>query len=76
MAVVQDALPAVAPVPPAEAGPEIPSANSPAIRDLVARLQKRFGARCRVVPRSATGGKLEIEYTSLEELDGILAHIQ
>jgi ParB family transcriptional regulator, chromosome partitioning protein len=44
-------------------------------RDLVNRLQRRLGARCRVVMKSATSGRLEIEYTSLEELDGILARI-
>ncbi|MBK9515802.1 MAG: ParB/RepB/Spo0J family partition protein [Anaeromyxobacter sp.] len=42
------------------------------IRDLAARLQRRLGARCRVHQRTATTGKLEIDYTSLDELDGIL----
>jgi ParB family transcriptional regulator, chromosome partitioning protein len=50
-------------------------ADSPAIRDLASRLQRRLGARCRVLPRSAVAGKLEVEYTSLDELDGILAKI-
>jgi ParB family transcriptional regulator, chromosome partitioning protein len=45
------------------------------VRDLSARLSRRLGCRCRVLPRSAAAGKLEIEYTSLEELDGILARI-
>lgn len=49
--------------------------ESPALRDLVQRLQRRLGARCRVVPRGAAAGRLEIEYTSLEELDGILSRI-
>jgi len=49
--------------------------DSPALRDLVQRLQRRLGARCRVVPRGAASGRLEIEYTSLEELDGILSRI-
>ncbi len=49
--------------------------ESAAIRDLTQRLQRRLGARCRVVPRSATAGKLEVEYSSLDELDGILARI-
>ena len=53
-----------------EAGKE-----SPALRDLTQRLQRRLGARCRVVPRSAAAGRLEIEYTSLEELDGVLSRI-
>ncbi len=51
------------------------SRESPALRDLAQRLQRRLGARCRVVPRSAVAGRLEIEYTSLEELDGILSRI-
>ena len=49
--------------------------ETPAIRDLAHRLQRRLGARCRVVPKSAVAGKLEVEYTSLDELDGILAKI-
>ncbi|HZY06077.1 MAG TPA: ParB/RepB/Spo0J family partition protein [Anaeromyxobacteraceae bacterium] len=49
--------------------------DSPGLRDLTQRLQRRLGARCRVVPRGAAAGRLEIEYTSLEELDGILARI-
>jgi ParB family chromosome partitioning protein len=44
-------------------------------RDLVNRLQRRLGARCRVVPKSAQSGRLEIDYTSLDELDGILGRI-
>jgi ParB family chromosome partitioning protein len=50
-------------------------ADSPAIKALTQRLQRRLGTRCRVVPRSASAGKLEIEYSSLDELDGILAKI-
>ena len=49
--------------------------NTPALRDLTQRLQRRLGAKCRVVPRSAASGKLEVEYSSLDELDGILARI-
>lgn len=49
--------------------------ETPAIRDLTQRLQRRLGARCRVVPKSAVAGKLEVEYSSLDELDGILAKI-
>ncbi len=45
------------------------------IRDLSARLQRHLGARSKVVQKSATAGRLEIEYTSLDELDGILAKI-
>jgi ParB family chromosome partitioning protein len=49
--------------------------DSAAVRDLAQRLQRRLGARCRVVPRTAAMGRLEVHYTSLEELDGILARI-
>ncbi len=49
--------------------------DSPAITDLTQRLQRRLGTRCRVVPKSAVAGRLEIEYSSLDELDGILARI-
>jgi ParB family chromosome partitioning protein len=45
------------------------------VRDLAARLQRRLGARCRVIQKTARSGKLEIEYTSLDELDGILSKI-
>jgi len=50
-------------------------AETPAIRALAQRLQRRLGARVRVVPKSAVAGKLEVEYTSLDELDGILHKI-
>jgi ParB family transcriptional regulator, chromosome partitioning protein len=46
-----------------------------ATREVAQRLQRRLGARCRVTPRSEVAGRLEIEYTSLDELDGILARI-
>jgi ParB family chromosome partitioning protein len=49
--------------------------DTPAVRDLVNRLQRRLGARCRLVPKSQVAGRVEVEYTSLEELDGILAKI-
>jgi ParB family transcriptional regulator, chromosome partitioning protein len=49
--------------------------DSPAIRDLVNRLQRRLGARCRLVPKSQVAGRVEVDYTSLEELDGILSKI-
>jgi ParB family chromosome partitioning protein len=49
--------------------------DTAAVRDLTQRLQRRLGARCRVVPKSAFSGRLEVEYTSLDELDGILARI-
>jgi ParB family chromosome partitioning protein len=56
-------------------GPGANPANTPAIRDLTQRLQRRLGAKCRVVPRTTVAGRLEVEYSSLDELDGILAKI-
>jgi len=52
-----------------------PAGETAAVRALAQRLQRRLGARCRVLPKSAVAGRLEVEYTSLEELDGILAKI-
>jgi len=52
-----------------------PPAETPGTRDLAARLSRRLGCRCRVRTRTKVAGKLEIEYTSLEELDGILQRI-
>lgn len=46
--------------------------ESAAVRDLAARLQRRLGARCRLVQKTSVSGRLEVEYTSLDELDGIL----
>jgi ParB family chromosome partitioning protein len=48
-------------------------ADSPSVRAVVTRLQRRLGCRARVVPKSSSTGRIELEYTSLEELDGILA---
>lgn len=59
-----------------QAGPRRQApAETPGTRDLAARLSRRLGCRCRVLPRTKVAGKLEIEYTSLEELDGILQRI-
>ena len=55
--------------------PSTPPGDTPAIRDLTNKLQRRLGARCRVLPKTQVAGRLEIEYTSLEELDGILGKI-
>ncbi len=46
--------------------------ETPAVRALVQRLQRRLGCRCRVVARGEMSGRIEVEYTSLDELDGIL----
>jgi ParB family chromosome partitioning protein len=58
-----------------KSSPAANSAETPAIRDLTRRLQRRLGAKCRVVPKSSVAGRLEVEYSSLDELDGILAKI-
>ncbi len=52
-----------------------PAEGNASTRELVNRLQRRLGARCRVVQKSASAGRLEIDYTSLDELDGILSRI-
>ncbi len=49
--------------------------ESASTRDLTNRLQRRLGARCKIIQKSATAGHLEISYTSLDELDGILGKI-
>jgi ParB family chromosome partitioning protein len=59
----------------ARKGSDAPVADSASVRDLTQRLQRRLGAKCRVLPRTQQAGKLEIEYTSLDELDGILGRI-
>ena len=45
------------------------------MKALVTRLERRLGTRCRVVQKNAQSGKLEIDYGSLAELDGILDKI-
>ena len=50
-------------------------ALDPNIRSLQDELAERLGARVRV-EQSGKGGKLVIEYHSLDELDGILAKIR
>jgi ParB family chromosome partitioning protein len=59
---------------PKKAG-DAPAVDSASVKDLTQRLQRRLGAKCRVLPRTQQAGKLEIEYTSLDELDGILGRI-
>jgi len=54
-------------------GPKTKDNDSPALRALVGRLQRRLGCRCRILPKTPATGKLEMDYTSLEELEGILA---
>jgi ParB family transcriptional regulator, chromosome partitioning protein len=51
-------------------------AESANVRALVGRLERRLGTRCRLVQRTPQAGRIEIDYASLGELDGILAKIQ
>ncbi len=55
---------------------EAPTREDPNIRKLASDLSEKLGAKVQV-QHSATGkGKLVISYHTLDELDGILAHIQ
>jgi len=61
----------------AGAGPRRPAAAAdPDVRRLEQDLGERLGARVEVRQRRGGRGALVIHYTSLEELDGILAHLQ
>ncbi|MEK6748395.1 MAG: ParB/RepB/Spo0J family partition protein [Pseudomonadota bacterium] len=54
-----------------------PEAGSdPDIRRLQTQVSERLGAKVRIVHATNGKGRLEIGYNSLEELDGILAHIK
>jgi ParB family chromosome partitioning protein len=57
------------------AGKAKPAEGNASTRELVNRLQRRLGARCRVVQKSISTGRLEIDYATLVELDAILARI-
>lgn len=48
----------------------------PNIRQLQDNLAERLGARVAIQHRAKGGGKLVVAYNSLEELEGILAHIK
>ena len=62
-----------APKTPAEA---VPAGGSADVRRLENELSEKLGARVVFKQSSQGRGQLIISYTSLEELDGILAHIQ
>jgi ParB family chromosome partitioning protein len=49
--------------------------DSANVRALVQRLERRLGTRCRVVQKTPHSGKLEIDYATLAELDGVLEKI-
>ena len=52
-----------------------PAPASPAARDLVHRLEQALATRVKLVESSSKSGRLEIYYTSLDELDAVLAKI-
>jgi ParB family chromosome partitioning protein len=55
--------------------PASPARQSAAARDLTERLQRALGTRVKIVESGAGKGHLEIYYSSLDELDGILGKI-
>lgn len=62
-----------------QAGParqSAPRSLDPDVRRLQEELSERLGARVQVQQRSKGGGRLLIEYNSLDELDGILSHLR
>jgi ParB family transcriptional regulator, chromosome partitioning protein len=53
-----------------------PAAGDPNIEKLEQELAEKLGARVAIQPGRGGRGKLVVNYNSLDELDGILAHIQ
>jgi ParB family transcriptional regulator, chromosome partitioning protein len=51
-------------------------ARDPDIRRLEAELAEKLGAKVAVQHAASGSGKLVVSYNSLDELDGILAHIR
>ncbi len=56
--------------------PKAPGATDPDVRRLQAELAERLGARVSIQHGRGGKGRLVISYTSLDELEGILAHIR
>ncbi len=56
--------------------PRVPARKDPDIRQLENSLADKLGASVQIRPGRGGKGKLEISYNSLDELDGILAHIR
>lgn len=57
-------------------GPSRKTAIDPDVRRLQDDLADRLGAQVQIQPGNRGGGRLVIAYHSLDELDGILAHIK
>src|ERR1700741_3426159 len=62
--------------PHAAAAPEGASDRDPNVARLEQELAEKLGARVAIQPGRGGRGKLVVSYNSLDELDGILAHIQ
>ena len=60
----------------AQNAPRKPTALDPNIRALQDDLSERLGARVSINHGQRGRGKVVIEYSSLDELDGILGHIR
>lgn len=59
------------------AAPAAPAAEGdPNVRRLEQELAEKLGARVAIQHTTAGKGKVVVSYNSLDELDGILAHIQ
>jgi ParB family chromosome partitioning protein len=56
----------------AEKKPNGKPEQSAGVRDLVARLERHFGTRVRLSQKSPQAGTIEIDYASLDQLDGLL----
>ena len=57
-------------------GRKRPASIDPDVRRLQDELSEKLGARVSIRHNPQGGGKLEVTYNSLDELDGILAHIK
>lgn len=53
-----------------------PTAENPDVLNLQGKLSETLGAKVKITHKNTGKGKLEIQYNSLDELDGILAHIK
>jgi ParB family transcriptional regulator, chromosome partitioning protein len=62
--------------PPGGSEREAAAAGDPNIEKLEQELAEKLGARVAIQPGRGGRGKLVVNYNSLDELDGILAHIQ
>ncbi len=49
--------------------------SSPGVRDLQIKLERHLGTKVRIAQKTAQAGSLEIDYHSLDQLDGILEKI-